>query len=270
MRRHGMPRYAAWGLITTEQLRIAPPMDIMQALPATMAKTRQVSDDMLVSFAFKGLGSHDYDVRYVPGISPRSQVYVTVNPLAYPAVRVGAVDRDTGEIVWHQVEPVQRNRLGYDVAAPVMGQGYHAMPETPADVWRKKIAAQAYATPDGPATVEQADKARRNKQAPYLGQFDPLADLKAAQVPTYLPRKGVAHAAAAPTVEAARLSVAEACKRLKLELKEAYDAGTYAWLTERHGSAGVPAEAVQALINQHRHAGVDVPQVGLRAVGGGV
>jgi transposase InsO family protein len=270
MRRHGMPRYAAWGLITTEQLRIAPPMDIMQALPATMAKTRQVSDDMLVSFAFKGLGSHDYDVRYVPGISPRSQVYVTVNPLAYPAVRVGAVDRDTGEIVWHQVEPVQRNRLGYDVAAPVMGQGYHAMPETTADVWRKKIAAQAYATPDGPATVEQADKARRNKQAPYLGQFDPLADLKAAQVPTYLPRKGVAHAAAAPTVEAARLSVAEACKRLKLELKEAYDAGTYAWLTQSYGSAGVPAEAVQALIAQHRQAGADAPQVGLRSVGGGV
>lgn len=269
MRRHGMARYAAWGLITAEQLRLAPPMDIMQALPATLAKTRQVTDDMRVSFAFKGLGSHDYDVRYVPGISPRSQVYVTVNPFEYPAVRVGAVDRDTGEIVWHQVEPVQRNRLGYDVAAPIMGETYHAMPETPSDVWRKKIAAQAYATASGPATLAQADKARRDKQAPYLGQFDPLADLKAAQVPTYLPRKGTAHEARAPRIEAARLSVAEACKRIKLALGEAYDAGTYGWLTERHGSAGVPEDAVQALIAQHRQAGSAMPQVGLHAVGGG-
>lgn len=270
MRRHGMTRYAAWSLITADQLRLAPSMDIMQALPATMAKTRQVTDDMRVSFAFKGLGSHDYDVRFVPGISPRSQVYVTVNPFEYPAVRVGAVDRDSGEIVWHQVEPVQRDRLGYDVAAPIMGQSYHAMPETPSDVWRKKIAAQAYATAQGPATAAQADKARRSNQAPYLGQFDPLADLKAAQLPTYLQRKGQAFEAAAPSVQAARLSVAEACKRIKLALGEAYDAGTYAWLTERHGSNGVPEDAVQALINQHRQPVVPVEPMRLRAVGGGV
>ncbi len=268
--RHGMTRYAAWGLITQAELRIAPAMDIMQALPSTLAKTRQVTDDMLVSFAFKSLGSHQYDVRYVPGISPRSQVYVTVNPFEYPAVRVGVIDRDTGEIVWHQVEPVQRDRLGYDAQAPIMGKTYRAMPETPADVWRKKIAAQAYATADGPATLAQADKARRNKQAPYLGQIDPLADLKAAQVPAYLPRKGTELAAQATTVEAARVSVAEACKRIKLELGDAYDVGTYAWLTERYGSAGVPEDVVRALIAQHRQHAAAVPQVGLRAVGGGV
>lgn len=270
MRRHGMTRYAAWSLITPEQLRLAPSMDIMQALPATLAKTRQVSDDMQVSFAFKDLGRHDYDVRYVPGISPRSQVYVSVNPFEYPAVRVGAVDRDSGEIVWHQVEPVQRDRLGYDVAAPIMGQSYHAMPETTSDVWRKKIAAQAYATASGPATPDQADIARRSNTAPYLGQFDPLADLKAVQLPTYLPRKGQAFEAAAPSVQAPRLSVAEACKRIKLALGDAYDAGTYAWLTERHGSNGVPEDAVQALIAQHRQAVVPTEPVRLRAVGGGV
>lgn len=44
--RHGMTRYAAWGLIMPEQLRIAPSMDIMRALPATMAKTRRVSVEM--------------------------------------------------------------------------------------------------------------------------------------------------------------------------------------------------------------------------------
>ena len=268
--RHGMTRYAAWSLITADQLRIAPPMEVMRALPATMAKTRRVSDTMLVSFAFKGLGSNDYDVRYVPGVSPRSEVYVTVNPLALPSVRVGVMDRETGEIVWHQVQPVERNQFGYDVQAPVLGESFHAMPDTPADVHRKAIAAQAYATADGPATQEQVDQARKRKQAPYLGQFDPLADLKAAQLPAYLPRKGVEHAAAAPTVEALRLSVAEACKRIKLALKDDYDPSTYAWLAERHGSEGVPEEAVQALIAARRQAGHAVAPAGLRAVGGGV
>lgn len=268
--RHGMTRYAAWSLITPEQLRIAPPMDIMRALPATMAQTRRVSDTMLVSFAFKGVGSNDYDVRYVPGVSPRSAVYVTVNPLALPSVRVGVTDRETGEIVWHQVEPVVRNQLGYDVKAPILGETFRAMPATPADLHRKAIAAQAYATADGPATAEQVEAAMKRKQAPYRGQFDPLADLKAAQVPAYLPRKGTEHATTAPTVEAVRLSVAEACKRIKLALKEDYDPSTYAWLSKQHGDAGVPEDAVQALIAARKQTLPDAGRVvGLRAVGGG-
>ena len=267
--RHGMARYGAWNLIQAHQLRIAPPMEVMRALPATMAKTRKVTDDMRVSFAFKGQPSNDYDVRYVPGVSPRQEVYVTVNPFALPAVRVGVTDRETGEIIWHQVEPVQTNRFGFDVQSPELGKDFRAMPATPADAHRKAIAAQTYATEAGPATVEQADHAKRDKATPYLGQFDPLADLKAAKVPSYLPRKGVEHTAAAPSVEAARLSVAEACKRIKLALGAAYDPSTYAWLSDRHGTAGVPEDAVQALIAARRQQPGDVPGTGLRAVGGG-
>lgn len=119
--------------------------------------------------------------------------------------------------------------------------------------------------------MEQSDAAIKRKQAPYLGQFDPLADLKAAQVPAYLPRKGVDHAATAPTVEAVRLSVAEACKRIKLALKDDYDASTYAWLSKQHGDAGVPEDAVAALIAARRQKVPDAEQaMGLRAVGGGI
>ena len=268
-RRHGMQRYSAWNLIESHQLRIAPPMEVLRELPSTMAKTRKVSDGMLVSFAFKGLGSKNYDVRYVPGLSPRAEVYVTVNPFELPSVRVGVTDRETGEIVWHQVEPVQHNRFGFDVQAPELGEKFHAMPATPADAHRKAIGAQAYATDAGPATVAQAELARKNKQAPYLGQFDPLADLKAAKVPAYLLRKGTDLQAAAPSVEAVRLSVAEACKRIQLALKTDYDPGTYAWLSERHGGDGVPEDAVKALIAARRQApGEASYAVGLRAVGG--
>lgn len=269
--RHGMTRYAAWSLIQADQLRIAPPMDVMRALPATVAQKRQVRPDMCVSFSFKGQGSQDYDLRYVPCLSPRDSVYVTVNPFALPAVRVGVTDRDTGEIVWHQVEPVQTNRFGCDVTAPRAADGeYRALPATPADEHRKAIAAQAFQVDGKPATVEQAAEAQRKKATPYLGQFDPLADIKAAKVPTYLPRAGTPHAAAAaPQLEPLRLSVAEACKRMRLALGEQYDPTTYAWLSERHGTTGVPEDTVAGLIAARRQASQGTSATGgLRAVGG--
>lgn len=269
-RRHKMARYAAWSLIQSEELRMAPPLEVMKALPATVAQKRQVRSDMTVSFAFKDMGSQDYNLRYVPNISPKDEVFVTVNPFQLPAVRVGVTDRDTGEIVWHQVEPVQTNRLGFDVNAPHLnGSDYKALRATPADENRKAIAAQAFAVDGKPATVAQAEAAQRKNATPYLGQFDPLADIKAAQVPTYLQRPGTPHGAAAPTLEPVRLSVAEACKRMKLALGELYDPNTYAWLTERHGAAGVPEDTVAGLIASRRQPASAAPAGGLRAVGGG-
>jgi hypothetical protein len=57
---------------------------------------------------------------------------------------------------------------------------------------------------------------------------------------------------------------------MKLALGDEYDISTYAWLTERYGAAGVPEDVAQVMIAQRRQAAVTVPQVGLRAVGGGV
>lgn len=269
--RHQMTRYAAWSTIQSHELRIAPPMDVMRALPATVAQKRQVRSDMTVSFAFKDMGRQDYDLRYVPGISPKDEVLVTVNPFALPAVRVGVTDRDTGEIVWHQVEPVRKNALGFNSAAPHLnGSDYKALPATPADEHRKAIAAQAYAVDGKPATVAQAEAAKRNNATPYLGQFDPLADIKAAKVPTYLQRPGTPHGATAPALEPVRLSVAEACKRMRTALSDLYEPNTYAWLQERHGSAGVPEEVVTGLIAARRQAaqGGSGATGGLRAIGG--
>lgn len=142
--RHGMQPYAAWSTIGTEHLRIAPSMELMRSLPASLAEPRQVSGNMTVSYALKkGQGSREYDLRYVPGISPRSKVLVCVNPLAAPAVRVGVTDQATGEIVWHQVEPVEEGWMGYQAEGPVLGQSdFQAMPATPADERRARIAAQ--------------------------------------------------------------------------------------------------------------------------------
>ena len=266
--RHNMARYAAWSTIGSEHLRIAPSMEVMRSLPASLAKPRQVNGNMQVSYE-----GTLYDVRYVPGVSRQDKVLVCVNPLAAPAVRVGVTDRDTGEIVWHQVQPVQEGFMGYQAGAPLLEKGeYQAMPATPADERRARIRAQAYAKGGTAATATEAQAAEKAGATPYLGQFDPFADIKAgaASLPTYLQRPGVRHDAAAPSVEVERLSVAAACKNMRQQLGEQYDPGTYAWLAQKHGDAGVPQDVVDGLVAARRQALEPMPaQAGLRMVAGG-
>lgn len=271
--RHGMTRYAAWATIGSEHLRIAPSMEVMRSLPASLAQPRQVSGNMTVSYAMRGQGSREYDVRYVPGISPRSKVLVCVNPLAAPAVRVGVTDQDTGEIVWYEVQPTQEGFMGYQASAPVLGKDdYQAMPATPADGRRARIAAQAFASGAVPATATQAQAAAKAGATPYVGQFDPFADIKAsaASLPAYLQRSGTPHQAAAPSVAPERLSVAAACQYMRQQLGDLYDPGTYAWLAQKHGDAGVPRDVANGLVAARRQALAQAPvPAGLRAVGGG-
>lgn len=252
--RHGMLPYAAWSTIGSEHLRLAPSMNIMASLPSSLSETRTVGGDMRVSYE-----GAPYDVRYVPGVSPGDKVLVCVNPFSAPAVRVGVTDRETGEILWHEVQPLEKGWLGYTPTDPVQckdGVGeYKAMPTTPADERRARIAAQAFAKDGKPATPAQVEAAVKSGAVPYQGQFDPLADLKAkaASLPHFLQRPGMPHEVAATSVEPERISIAAACQLMRQELGSDYDTGTYAWLSERY-SEGVPRDVVQRLIDGRRQA----------------
>ena len=249
--RHGMTRYAAWATISSQHLRTAPSMSVMRSLPASLAQPRTVGTDMQVSYE-----GTPYSVRYVPGVSPRDKVLVCVNPLAAPAVRVGVTDRDTGEILWHEVQPVQTGFMGYAQGAPLLDKDqYQGAPATPADQRRARIAAQAYAQGGTAATPTQVQAAEKAAATPYQGQFDPFADHKAASasLPHFLQRPGTAHEVAATSVVPELLSVASACQLMRQELGSDYDTGTYARLAERY-SAGVPRDVVRQLIDERRQA----------------
>jgi hypothetical protein len=163
--------------------------------------------------------------------------------------------------------------MGYQAGAPVLGKDdYQAMPATPADARRARIAAQAFAVGGTPATATQAQAAAKAGTTPYLGQFDPLVDLKAgaASLPTYLQRSGTAHQAQAPSVAVERLSVAAACQYMRQQLGAQYDPGTYAWLAQKHGDAGVPRDVANGLIAARRQAFEPAPApAALRVVAGG-
>ena len=263
--RHGQPRYSKWMEVTPEQLRIAPPMDLLRELVTSVEETRRVSNNMTISYAVKGHGRADYDLRYVPGVLVGQTVTVVVNPYRAPAIDVQYVAQDSGEIAWICVEPIAVDENNFPLSAPVFGEGYRSMPNTAADNARNELLLAAH----GATTIEEAEKARKAHSQAYAGVVDVMADVSATQVPTYLPRRGTALDAEKRAVAAARLNVAEAAKRVKALVGDAYTPATYAWLQERFGAEGVPEDQIEAIAQQLHGDGLRADDADLRAEGAG-
>ena len=267
--RHGMTRYAAWATIGTEHLRIAPPMEVMRALPASIAEPRKVDGDLSVSFAWKAEGSRRYSLRGVPGVDRGDKVFVTVNPFALPNVRVGVTDRDTGEIAWHEVAPVTAGFMGYDADAPVLSKEYKALPATPAQQRRAAVDAEAFARPDGdgqlqPATSAEVKTAQVKRATPYLGQFDPMGDIKAkaAGLPVFMQRPGTPADVARTEVAPVRLTLFEASRALATRLGAPLTPAQLALLRQLHPEG--PSEDELDGLQQRL-----TVRAGLRVVAGG-
>jgi hypothetical protein len=244
--RHGQPRYSMWMRITSEQLRVAPSIELLRELVTTVEETRRVSNTMTVSYSVKGFGRADYDVRYVPGVLAGQTLTVVVNPYRAPAIDVQYVDKATGEIAWICVEPQAVDDAGFALSAPVIGQQFHAMPNTQADSARNELLKAA----QNVSTLEEAEKARKSHRQAYAGVVDVMADIDATQVPAYLPRRGTALETEKRAVASARITCVEAAKRLRTAMGAAYQPTTYAWLQERFGEVGVPEDQIDAIAQQ--------------------
>jgi hypothetical protein len=270
--RHGQPRYSAWMHITPEQLRIAPSMELLRDLVTSTEQTRRVSNTMTISYAVKGHGQADYDVRYVPGVMVGQQLTVVVNAYRAPAIDVRFTDAETGEQRWMCVEPQGKDAFGFSANAPIIGQEYKQAPATQADQERQKIGQAAY----GAANDDEAAKARKSNAQAYAGQINIMADIEATKLPDYLPRKGTALEMAKQEVAAARMSVTAAAKRLKAIMGERYEPRMFGWLQAKFGEAGVAEEQLAAIAQQlggspEPDAAEPMSQVpALRVVAGGV
>ncbi len=274
--RHGQPRYSMWMAITPEQLRIAPPLQMMRDLVTTAEETRRVSNAMTVSYSVKGYGSADYSVAYVPGALAGQTVKVCVNPYRAPAIDVQYVDKATGEISWVCIEPIKLNAAGFQVDAPVIGEQFKALPHTVADKARGELLMQA----QNVSTLEEAEKARKRHAQAYAGHLDAMADVDSTPVPAYLPRRGTALETEKRAVAAVRLTVVEVMKRLKPLLGDYPAKDAYAWLQARFGEEGVPEDQLEAIAAQItgvelrqadaalREENADAPLPALRLVGG--
>lgn len=266
--RTGEPRYSTWMRITPEQLRVPASLELLQDLVTHEPETRRVDNTMSISFRVKGWPAQDYDLSTVPGAVVGGRVTVAVNAYRAPSIDVRTVDADTGEEVWQTVPPIERNSAGFRVDAPVIGQEFRTAAYTPVDRERNRITQEAYRSPgEGLPSLEDAARARKAHQQAYAGLVDPMADVRATPVPSYLPRRGTAlDTPAVRTMVPVQLPVVEACRRLKQMMGEAYTPQVYSFVADKFRD-GVPEDLLPEIAAQFLQPAAGATP--LRAVGGG-
>ncbi len=259
--RHGMTRAQAWMGITAEQLRIAPAPEVCRALLTHAPEPRDVSRTRTVSF-----GGAEYDVRAVPGIEEGAKVLVAINPWKHPQA-VCIVERGAhGEEVLHDAPRVLRDAAGFCADAPVIGQSFAAHAKTRLEANREEVRRMAWGTAD----EKEVDKLRRGRELPFGGQFDPLAEVREAKLPAFLPRKGQE---VAPLAQVAALQPAAPRVLSQFEAAAALASAAHLGakltpeqlaLLRRLHPEGVPETELPALADQLRTRGA------LRVVQGGL
>lgn len=178
-------RNAVWQSIAPNQLRIAPPLELCKELLSTSPVERTVAANLTVSYAIKGYGSNDYDVRHVNGVYPKAKLKVVVNPYRAPSIDVLCIDEHGNEVIY-TCDPVQVDWVGFRPDAAIIGEEIKTMPQSAIDENRKRIIKKAY----NADTLEQADKAIAKKHTAYEGQLNAMADVQSTEVPIYIQRAG--------------------------------------------------------------------------------
>jgi transposase InsO family protein len=210
--RHKKPRALLWSGITPEQLRVPHSMETLRELVRTPEETRIVSPRFTISYAPKGFGQQTYNLHGIGGIVLNQEVRVSVNPYEAPAIDMSVVDRDGTERVY-TLQPVQYDKAGQDLAAPVIGEDFARHKDTATDKAVKRMDLEAYGT----ESLEDAAKARRAGRPAY-GHVNIMADVEAQATPTFFPVRGRSLNTSAPLREAQPLSIAEAAMRLRRSL----------------------------------------------------
>jgi hypothetical protein len=244
--RHGHSRFALWSTIREEQLRIAPAPELCRDLVTTKPVEATVRGDLTVSYSIKQYGPNDYDVRFIPGLSPRDKISIVVNPFRAPAIDVVIADAQ-GTKTTYTVEPIRKNVAGFRFDAPVIGQTFAAAGDSNADRNRKDIRIAAY----GVSADTDADmrKLRKAGAVPFDGQFNAMADVEQHDLPTWLPKRGTDLAVATVEREVAPLSHVAAAKELQAR-GVLWDRKYMAVLESRYPSGDVPQADLDALVTE--------------------
>ena len=177
--RHGLARYAKWMEITQPQLRLVG-ATVARDLLVHDHKTPKVDGELCVRFAGKR-----WSVREVPNVMIGEKLKVTYNPFNPASAYVLEVDADGHELLI-EIPEVLLDAHGFAQDAALMGREMKSQPDTRADTNRKLV--ERLAT--GTTTDEAAAAARKAKQLPFGGDFNPYAHHADVPDATLLPRRG--------------------------------------------------------------------------------
>lgn len=251
--RHGKARYDAWMTITADQLRVAPPVEICQALLTESPETRKVTDFLTVSY--KG---REFDVRGVPNVMVGEKLHITLNPWVLDAAMVVDTDAEGNEVL-HSIPLVVRDEAGFRADANVIGEDWKRPANTQLEANRAEVDRFAYDA----KTDAEVDAKRKAKAVPFGGRIDPGKVIDQAPERTFLPRRGTDLQTTVSTQKApARvLSPFEAAAelvRMGVTMTRETSAQVRAWYPE-----GVPEDELQDLRDRL------TVRSGLRVVAGG-
>lgn len=225
-------RYACWSEITPAQLRIGPGIEVMRALVMSDPERRMVSNTMTISFAPAGYGQRDYLVKGIPGAAPGEALWVVSSPYTLPDIDVLCTAPD-GTETRHRCSPVPLDQFGFAEHAATIGIEHKAMPDTFIEHERKAALRAAWGTDDAREIAKVKRGKNGKKGVAFDGAVDGFADVRAIEVPAYLPRAGTALEVAAPAVTESVMSATAACLRMQALLGDAWQAGYYSWITQR-------------------------------------
>ena len=267
--RHGMTRRDAWLRITSEQLVLAPTIDVLRTMANSAPKPCTVRDGMV---RFRG---GVFDVRGVPGLVNGQKVRVVANAMdADGSVRILMPGGEDNRDVHYIARRIGTGEWGFLDTAAMVGSEFKALPETPADAARKELERVAMEV----QTDAEAAAARKAKRLAFGGNVDPMKPLREAQIAPALPRAGTAGKVHSPVVAEQRIEPApvraelpalnhvEAAMRLKPLVEragQAWSADLYARTAQRWPD-GLPIDEVEAWAE----ALAKPERGGLRIVGG--
>lgn len=245
-----MARSDLWHLITAEQLRLLPDIEICRQLLRGAAVTRKVRGDMTIPFKHPQADrSLVYSLRGCDAVNVGDEV--TVEPLVYgESAIVVSVPRYDGETLQHKVEPVSNyDQFGRSMDAPKFGESFQAQPDTEQVKAGKALDRVAY----GDLPEQELTKAK-DKAVPFGGRLDTHAHLKEVELPTYLPRKGT-EIDAGKRFDEKPMSHIAAAKLLKAELGEGYGQFHLTYL-KQHFPEGITTTDLEALVAQFKQTNV--------------
>lgn len=250
-------RNAVWQTIKSDQLRIAPPLELCKELISTVPVEKTVTGNLTISHSIKGYGQHDYDVRHVDGIYPKAKITIVVNPYRAPSIDVITKDSN-GDQVIYTCDPLQTDWIGFHHDASVIGEETKAMPQSEIDANRKRIIKNAY----NAETLEQADKAIAKKAPAYDGKLNVMADIQNTEVPTYIQRAGEQMTTPQQRQKLAPISLTAAVIQIKGLVGDAWTTEHSKLLRKDYPTGQVPQEDIPKIID-----GINKPIRTLRVVG---
>lgn len=249
--RHKMSRYAAWQLITSEQLRrVNMTADELRLLAHEEPAEKAVTPYLSVNF--KGA---EYDVSTVPGVMVGQKLMVCRSAFATDCATVILRD-EHGQEHFHLVE--QKLREGpfqfYQDAAYI-GDEYKSFVETPAQRAKKALDMLAMDA----STPEAAEAAAKAKTIPFGGRIDPYKEMREYEPPAWMRKRGQDLQLDIPTREEQTLNAVQAMRYVRGRLGPAWNPEFSAWLQERFGESGATESQLDNLIRQW--AGSDTARV---------